>query len=180
MASQHLYPCPHCQAKVPISTTRSGQEIECQTCNQVFEAPKLQILRQHLATGKSVKSVPFRDHFASRALYTGGLLLVLIGLAGGLSLHYYSNQLIGQFDFEEAMNSIADQAQSLPPTAVYQEWFYVEKEPELSEWREHPVVGNRTQGKILKTISYFVLGLAAVGLILILCSPLVGRSKRRL
>lgn len=105
-------------------------------------------------------------------------MLILLGLGGGTALFLYSGRLIDLFDFDHSMQMIQDKSKELSPVEVYWQWFYIENQGELKEWMEHPVVGLQTQGRILRTVSYAIFGLAGLGLILMICSPFV-KSRRR-
>jgi len=178
MAIRYLFPCPSCQRPSELSPSQAGQEIECFGCKNSYEAPKLQTLREFPRIGETSKSVAYADQYLSRAIFSGGLIAALAGLVAGISLYLYANYLTGMVNFEGGMDFIADQAQTLSPTEVYREWYFVEAKGELEEWMEHPAVGFQAQGRILKIVAYLLLGMGTLGLLSMFGSRFIGRTQK--
>jgi hypothetical protein len=177
MTFRFKFPCPHCQQASELSPSQAGQETVCQSCKGSFEAPKLQTLREYPRIGEAVKSVAYADQYLSRAIFSGGLIAALLGLAAGISLYLYANYLSGMVNFDGGMNYISGQAEAINPAEVYREWYFVETMDEFEEWIEHPAVSAQAQGNILKYVAYLLLALGIAGLLAMLGSRLVGQAS---
>jgi hypothetical protein len=146
--------------------TQAGQDFTCDKCKQVFEVPQLQVLNKFEIAEASSSSDRKTTASAGRdILFVVGLICLILGSAAGYGLNRYSNSLIYELENEE--QKIVEQADSFTPGRVLLEWYYIEKEPDLPEWQEHPIIGNQKQGKILKNFAYGLWGIGGVGLLLL-------------
>ncbi len=162
MKLRYLFPCPHCNADVSLTTTQAGQSIQCGSCQAFFEAPKLQQIKAcPLAEPNQIKTPSHVESHAGRATIVAGLILLIIGGTAGGALYFYANSMIFELDLEESMEFITDKVAGLSDAEVYREWYLVENDGDLGEWIETPVMRYRAQGLILRNIAYglFVIGL---------------------
>lgn len=100
--------------------------------------------------------------------------MCVLGSASGYGLYRYGTSMM--FDFSSGKKQLEEQADKLKPNAVLREWYIVEKNQDLPEWREHPAIRYNTQGNILIKIAFGLLAIGVIGL-LIFCLGLLDRLR---
>lgn len=166
MKSRYLFPCPHCHADVSLTTTQAGQSVQCGSCEALFEAPKLQQIKAcPLAEPNLTKAPSHVDSHSGRATIVAGLILLIVGGAAGGALYFYANAMVFELDLEDNMTFVTDRVAAMNDAEVYREWYFVEKDGDLGEWAEAPIMRYRAQGLILKNIAYGLFVVALLGLI---------------
>lgn len=167
MAVQYRFPCPTCQHVNQISTTQSGQELNCPACENAFEIPKLQIMRQLALVESELPEVTARSQSSiSRVIFAFGLIVALLGMVAGLAAYFYARQISNDFEFVKGVDYINKQADDIDPVMLYKEWFFVEMQDDLGEWMESETVRYKTQGKIISFVAYGLLGVGALGFLI--------------
>ncbi len=170
MSTRFLYSCPQCDHQIELVATQAGQNIECPDCQLQSEAPKLGLLRQlpvlEQAQAKSTSGV-------KRGLFTIGLaMLVLLG-GIGTALYNYASNLIIDPQLDKVFVTVSEELEKQPAPELLDIWSQLEFEKGIGEWRELGFARYKTQGNILKLISYGLLTLASVGLLMLIGSFLI-------
>ncbi|MEM7456052.1 MAG: hypothetical protein AAF456_17015 [Planctomycetota bacterium] len=169
MADTYLLPCPFCDANIEVTVRQSGQQTRCESCGETTDIPtmgaikKLPLKEEPLAQVSSSRRGPSRT---ASSLFAAGLLLLVIGGAGGFYLMQRANSLIDDTDIEAVVleqNQVFDDIQGFE---LWDTWDAAVREG-LGEYQETDYVRNNAQGAILKNVAYSVFGLAGLGLLLI-------------
>lgn len=171
MPPRYLYPCPHCNYTFELATKQAGQSLSCPECQAEFEAPKLGILKtlevaanSHPATQNS-----FAGGIKSSLFVAGLAIAVILGTAGSL-LYVYSSKLIGRVDIAKGSEVFNEEVNLYTDSQVVEKFEQMNVSDGLGEWKEQKVVRYSNQGRILQTTSYGILGLAGVGLMMLIGS----------
>jgi hypothetical protein len=173
---RYLYLCPRCSHTNLLSATQAGQELTCAGCNQSFEVPQLQVLRQFAVEKDSTAVKEKSTSWAARdMLFVIGMICLIVGSSSGYGLYRYSNSLID--DIKNPDKEIEMRVDSLSSGAVLWDWYHIEKNPDLPDWLEHPIIGRRKQGNILKKVAYGLCGIGGCGFLLVATSLLMRRGK---
>jgi hypothetical protein len=162
-----------------VATTQAGQEMTCAECQERFEVPQLQVLRQLDTEESWTKPDPLRRTSGRReVLFVIGLVTMLLGMGTGYELNRHSNSLM--IEFESPETQVEEQANALSPAQVLGQWVAIENSADLPEWQEHPMIGNLKQGRILKNISFGLWGIGGLGFLMIIASFFCQSKKRKL
>lgn len=170
MSLQYLLPCPECSESIKLVAAQAGQDIECPDCGHSFEAPRLGELKRLETVGDSSSKAGGQASFAKRALFSGGLLVLVLFGVPGLLLNNYANSLIIELNLEETFINWNKSIDELSPEELFQEWTAMDYESGLGEWREQVHARYEAQGKILRNVSYGILSVAALGLLMLVSS----------
>lgn len=173
---RYAYPCPHCAQINSLTATQAGQELLCSGCQKTFEVPQLQVLRQYGVSNDSTVSEKKPANWAARdLLFALGLICLILGVSTGYGLYRYSHSLI--FELANKDKEIEEQVDALSAGGVLWDWYHIEKNPDLPEWHEHPIIGNQKQGQILMKIAYGLWGLGGIGFLLLATSLMMRRGE---
>jgi hypothetical protein len=175
MAIRYRFPCPHCGNLNSISATMAGQELNCSICDTSFEVPQLKVLKGYEPAESTPTIKPNQLSNRPRILFVLGLSICLLGTACGYALLRYSKSMI--VDFSNGTRDIEQMADDLKPGGVLREWYFVERNPDLPEWQEHPAIRYSNQGKILTKFAFGLLAIGGLGLLLLGFGLLDGRRS---
>ncbi|MEL7499348.1 MAG: hypothetical protein AAFN77_17200 [Planctomycetota bacterium] len=161
-------PCPECGQFIEVSPRQSGQSVVCPHCNATTEAPRLGVMKQLDPVGKPAVNASAGVRPASNGVFVAGLFLLVLGLVAGISLNYYANQLIIDYNVEGGMDRLDPYVDELTPAQVALLFDQMNVDAGLGDWKEQPYVAQTKQGQILKLIAYAFYGLSGIGLIMML------------
>jgi hypothetical protein len=175
MSLRYQFPCENCDHVFELVSRQAGQELKCPECEATSSAPKLGELRQ-LETIGSDDSLPASKSRggAKNILFASGLALAILAGAAGIGLYQYANSMITEFDIDKTMQSVDEWFDAAPPSDVVAAFEGMQVDQGLGDWQEQPIVGDNRQGAILRNVSYGLLGLAGVGLLLMIGSLMSG------
>ena len=174
MSSRYLFPCSQCDHELELVATQAGQEIDCPDCGQTIEAPKLGVLRQlPVVEQTAAKKTLGRNTRLKRTLFATGLgLAVVLGGIGG-ALYKYASDMIVDPQLEKLFAQFDEEIEQMPTPQVLDIWSQMNFEEGLGEWREMGYARYRAQGTILQRVAYGVIGLAFVGLLMLIGSFMI-------
>jgi hypothetical protein len=150
---------------------QAGQELKCPQCETSCPAPKLGSLRQlETIGGAEPSSQEAASGGARNGLFVAGLALAIFAGAAGVGLFQYGSSMIVKFDVVQEIDSFDEWMDDRPPAEVVAVYEAMDVERGLGDWVEQPHVGSTRQGRILQFASYGLMGLAGVGLSLVIGS----------
>jgi hypothetical protein len=179
MSLRYLFPCQNCDHVFELVSKQAGQDLKCPKCEATSSAPKLGSLRQLSVVGEE-EPVPASaaNAGAKNSLFVFGLALTILFGAAGIGLYQYADKMITEIDIDQKMEQVDDWLDGLPPSDVVAMFEAMQVDKGLGDWQEQPYVGDTRQGTILKNFSYGLMGLAGVGVLLVIGSfTLSGRRK---
>ena len=166
MPSQYSLSCPKCQHSNAITTTQAGQDLECASCKDTIQAPRLGELKQ-LPQIDTPEDTSKKKSSRGGKLFVLGMIMLIFGGGGGAGLFYYASTKL--FDYntkvEEAvvqMDTVIDELSVVDATMLYEE---MPLEGGLPAWQEQPYVSSNKQGIILRYFSFGLLTIGGIGLL---------------
>ncbi len=180
MADRFSLPCPRCTASNEVETRQAGETISCAQCQQAIEIPTLRGLRllHPIAIGTTARrpSAGAGQFLVSRVTFALGLVLLIVGLAGGGGLWYSAAQLetepsqseidqlnaeifasIDQSNVTEFWNTWHEQIIALPPGTYQPSEFAV----------------NRQTARTRQTVGLWFFGLVPLGVAALIGSAFI-------
>ena len=173
MSSRFLFPCPECNHSIELVATQAGQSIECPECNLQAEAPKLGILRQLPIVEQAQSSKASRNSGFKRSLFTAGLAISVLMGGVGTALYKYASSLIIDPHLDQVFASMSEQLELQKAPELLDIWSQMRFEDGIGEWREMGYARYKTQGTILKRLSYGLFGIASIGLLMLIGSFMI-------
>ncbi len=171
--ARFLYPCPHCDHQVELQTAQAGQDIECPSCQQKLEAPKLGVMRQLPIVGGDAPKSKSGNSGLKRFLFAGGLALAVLLGASGWAIYQYGSRMIIDVNWDEAIGMMEADHENLTGSELLIEFNKMDVSRGIGEWEEQELTKNRTQGIYLRYFSFALMGGAGIGLLMILASFMV-------
>lgn len=174
MPTHYLLPCPACEHPFELTARQAGQPLNCSQCEHAFEAPKLGTLKQLPVSGEGSA-----DPAASKKESTGwkkyvfasGLIIAVVAGIAGAALYWYSQSLFTPTDVEGHISQVIEKdLDQFSPAQLWDLWKRQDLEGGLGEWFEPEYMGDNIQSNILKNFSYGLLGLAGLGVLILLSS----------
>lgn len=167
MSIRYLLPCSNCDHQFEVVATQAGQDLECPKCNTQQEAPKLGQIKQLPTTGDSGSADKSKK--GNSILTTLGLLIALVcGGAGGFLYWYGSDMVTDEFNMEEQIEFMNESIDKFSPAEVLRQYTSINADEGLGDWQETTVMRYNNQGYIIKNFSYGIMGLAVVGLLMMI------------
>lgn len=181
MSLRYLFPCQNCDHVFELVSKQAGQDLKCPNCQATSSAPKLGSLRQLSVVGEDeLAPSSAANGGAKNSLFVFGLALAILFGAAGIGLYQYANSLITEINIDQKMEDMDKWLDGIPPSDVVAMFEAMQVDKGLGDWQEQPYVGDTRQGTILKNFSYGLMGLAGVGLLLVIGSfAFSGRGKTR-
>ena len=170
MSTRFLYSCPQCDRQIALVATQAGQNIECPGCHLQSEAPKLGVLRQLPVLEQAQPEI---TSGVKRALFTIGLAMAVLLGGIGTALYNYASNLIVDPQLDRVFITVSEELEKQPAPELLDIWSQLKFEEGIGEWRELGFARYKTQGNILKLVSYGLLTLVSVGLIMLIGSFLI-------
>lgn len=174
MPIHYLLPCDGCEHQFQLTTSQAGQPQGCPQCGATIDAPKLGTLKQlptsvHSEAAASQGEVGWKRYVFAMGLMTA----VAAGIAGG-ALYWYSQSLFTPVDVESHIEMVQQDIDQFSPAELWYNWHHptVQQQLEdgLGEWFEPEYMGKNIQSNHLKNFSYGLLGLAGLGVLMLLSS----------
>ena len=176
MSAQYLLPCPDCENKVPVNARQAGAQVTCPHCNTEIEVPTLGRMKQYQVLdppeSDSGPTVPSEQNRLKGLLFAGGLILAVLAGAAAGGIYSMSAKKTIDVDVESEISEMLNQFDQLPVANLYDEW--MARPTDLGEWKEFEFVKINKEGNVLRVFSYVFMGLAAIGLLMIGSSFMVG------
>lgn len=170
MAVQYLLPCSKCAHPIPVAPQLAGGQVDCPECGHPQEVPTLGRLRALESIGEEEPQTR-QEREARRGrglLFSLGLILTVVFGLGAATLFYMGSQREVDIDVEQRITEQLAMYENATPSDLYIAW---ENRPEeLGEWREYEFVQSNREGYVLKLFSYILMGVAAIGVALLLAS----------
>ncbi|QEG24618.1 hypothetical protein [Mariniblastus fucicola] len=176
MAARYAYECPECHSTIELSTTQAGQQLTCAGCSAVITAPKLGVIKGLPAVGGQ-SATPARQGRAPKSgsplkswLFTGGLLLAVLGGIAGSAAQYRANEFRVDIDFDAAVAKEMDLIDSHSPAEIYGIAVESTKDSFALEYSEVPYRTSNIKSGIIQWVAWTCFGVAGVGLLMLLGS----------
>lgn len=173
MSARFYFPCPSCDHRFEIETRAAGRQLSCPICQAEVEAPKMGDIRKlelvetdQPASGSGRKPAGR----AKSVLFSIGLATMVIFAASGVGLYYYSTTIEIPVDFDRGMEFQNSQLDGMNAADLWDFYYENLKDAPLGDWQEHEVTKGNLQSGILKKFSYGLLGIGALGLLMLLGS----------
>lgn len=173
MPSRFLFPCPNCNLNIELVATQAGQSIECPECNLETEAPKLGTLRQLPVVEQAQSPKKSRNSGFKRSLFTAGLAILVLMGGIGAALYNYASSMIVDPQLDLVFASMTEELEKKQAPELLDIWAQMRFEEGIGEWREMGYARYRTQGTILRRVSYGLFGIASIGLLMLLGSFMI-------
>jgi hypothetical protein len=190
MAQRYLLPCGHCSQKIPVETTQAGQTITCSGCQAEIKLGTLRDIRALAAEDASAETASrdvrsSRMSLTRRALFVGGILLLVTGLLWGVrsasrAADQGSKQVPNTLS-DEKVKTLEAVLRTESPSRMLDRWSEV-KEEAVAEWVEDPSIRARRMARTFRFYSWVGFGLAGLGLLGVvgtLVLPTAGRGGRQ-
>ncbi len=103
-------------------------------------------------------------------LFVVGLALAIVGGATGYFVNRYADNLILEVDNEAEKESFDQEVDRLTAPQVVALYEAMQIEKGLGEWYEPNFIRYNTQGEILRKASYGLIGLAGLGMLVLIGS----------
>lgn len=174
MSLRYKLPCPHCDYCLEVIPRQAGQDLECPQCLQTIEAPKLGKMKQLETVGGSPERAASNSGGSLRnMLFVIGLLVAIVGGAGGYFVYRHADNLIFEIDYEEEEKKFNEEVDILTPGQVVALHDEMNIEAGLGEWYEPNFVRYNTQGAYLLKFAYGLFGLSGLGVLCLIGSLLI-------
>lgn len=173
MPSRFLFPCPECNRNIELVATQAGQRIVCPECNLQTEAPKLGILRQLPVVEQTQSAKTSRNSGFKRTMFTAGLAISVLMGGIGAALYNYASSMIIDPQLDLVFASMTEELEKKNAPELLDIWSQMRFEDGIGEWREMGYARYRTQGTILKKVSYGLFGIASIGLLMLIGSFMI-------
>ena len=169
MSVKFSLPCPDCSQTIEVGIPQAGQEVTCDGCGQSTTAPRLGELKKlPPADNDSSPASGAAVNRSKSSLFVAGILLAILGLAGGGGIYYYGSTLIVDFNVEKGLDrQDRELVDKLQPDELVAYFDALPIKDGLGEWKEQPHVSATKQGNILIQFAYVMFGIGAIGLVLI-------------
>lgn len=174
-ANLYLLPCPKCQHPFELASRQAGQTVQCSECEHSFDAPRLGELKQleQVAATGSEHTASAPSSILKRWLFTLGLAMTVLLGAAGVGVYQFAGSIQQEIDAEKAMENIEARIAEMSDAEIYQVASSYDSEDTIGEYFQPGTVKSNKQGEILEYVAYGLLGLAAVGLLMLVGSFLV-------
>lgn len=174
MPIHYLLPCSDCEHQFQLTTSQAGQPLQCPQCDTVIDAPKLGTLKQ-LPTleDASTKATAAGNQTAGwkRHVFAIGLMTAVAAGIAGAALYWYSQSLFTPVDVDGHIELVHQELDKCSPAELWQIWHQqTDLEDGLGEWAEPKYMGQNIQSNHLKNFAYGLLGLAGIGVLMLLSS----------
>ena len=169
MADTYLLPCPHCNANNGVTVRQAGQQTDCENCGKTIDIPTMGALKQLSRKEESTPeatSIRRGSNRTASSLFAAGLLLLVIGGAGGFFTLQRANSMIDDTDIESLVLEQNEVFNDMNGFELWDTWDAAVREG-LGEYQETDFVRNNAQGAILTKVAYGIFGLAGLGVLLI-------------
>ena len=179
MASNlYLLPCVECQHPLEVQTRQAGQPLICPHCDHSFDAPRLGEFKQlqRVSNGASPQSGGGGDGSTSmlkRWLFTLGLAMAVLLGAAGFGVYQFAASIQQEIDADGALAAYEKDIDMLSDAEVYQVAAVHSEQETIGEYFQPQSIKSNKQGEILKYVAFGLLGLAAIGLLMLVGSFLV-------
>lgn len=177
MSLRYLFPCPECDHQLEVTPRQAGQDLTCPQCSHSIEAPKLGKMKQLEVLGATQNRAVSKSGGSLRnMLFVVGLLIAIVGGAGGYFVYQYADSLIFEIDYEEEEEKFNAEVDMLTPGQVVALYDEMNIEAGLGEWYEPNFVRYNIEGGHLKKFAYGLFGLAGLGVVCLIASFLIRSS----
>ena len=179
MASNlYLLPCAKCQHPLEVQTRQAGQSLTCPQCNHSFDAPRLGEFKrlQHASNGASPQLGSGGQGSTSilkRWLFTLGLAMAVLLGAAGFGVYQFAGSIQQEIDADGALEQLAKDIDGFSDAEVYQVATTYDVDESIGEYFQPDRVKSNKQGEILEYVAFGLMGLAAIGLLMLVGSFLV-------
>ena len=176
MASNlYLLPCAECQHPLEVQTRQAGQSLTCPQCNHSFDAPRLGELKrlQQVDSGASPQSGGSGRGTTSmlkRWLFTLGLAMAVLLGAAGIGVYQFATSIQREIDADGALELYESDIDKLTDAEVYQVAATYGEDETIGEYYQPSTVKSNKQGEILEYVAFGLMGLAAIGLFMLIGS----------
>ena len=177
MAQLYLLPCGSCDNKIEIELKQAGSEVGCPSCQSKTAAPTMGgIKKLEHAESSGIMIDPKSNSTASRHiglkqwLFSGGLVVLVLAAVAGFATWFYADSLVTISNIDQRVAAANQQIPTISPAQIWDSWDDLTSAGQLPEWKEIESIGHNKQAAYLKNIAYGFIGLAAVGLLLLLSS----------
>jgi len=175
MASNlYLLPCDECQHSLELQKRQAGQTVTCPQCGHSFAAPRLGEFK-NLQTTASGEPEPTTGSTSvlKRWLFTLGLAMTVLLGAAGVGVYQFAGSIQEEIHAESRLEDYNKDIEQFSDAEVYQIAATYTEDQTLGEYFQPGLVKNNKQGEILEYVAYGLLGLAALGLAMLVGSFLV-------
>ena len=171
-ANLYLLPCPQCQHPLELASRQAGQRVQCSKCEHSFDAPRLGELKQleKTTTSGSGPTTAAPSSILKRWLFTLGLAMTVLLGAAGIGVYQFANSIQREIDAEGALRNIEARLEKMSDAEVYHVAASYKSKDSIGEYFQPGLVKSNKQGEILEYVAYGLLGLAAVGLLMLIGS----------
>ena len=177
MAQNFLFRCSGCDKDFEVGVKSAGTDVNCPFCEQKNSLPGLrQIKALPAAQQESVVENTTGHSATKRFLFSGGLLVAVLGSLLGLALSYYADSLATELKVEEKIEFGSAYVDTMTPGRLWETWDRLAAKG-LPDWQESQDVRYNKQAGYLKSIAYGLMGLGGLGLLSLLASFFVGGRK---
>ena len=176
MAQNHLFSCTNCEKDFPVNDRSAGMPVSCPFCEHINNLPGMRQIRAlPIAEGTPLKKSR-KESSAKRFLFSGGLLVAVIGGLLGIALSYYADSLATELRLEEKIDFGNQYVDDMTPGHLWEAWDAMATKG-LPDWQETHDVRYNKQAGYLKSIAYGLFGICGIGLLSLLLSFVVGNKR---
>ena len=147
--------------------------MQCPQCDAAIDAPKLGTLKQLPTLEDAATTTTATSGQAGswkRPVFAIGLLTAVVAGIAGAALYWYSQSLFTPVDIEGHIELVQQELDKCSPGELWQIWHQQTDLDGLGEWAEPKYMGQNIQSNHLKNFSYGLLGLAGIGVLMLLSS----------
>jgi len=174
---RYLFTCTGCDKQFEITEKNAGMTYACPFCEAENAIPGMRDIRklptqEETATNKPPKLTSRNE--AGAWLFSGGLLIAVIGGLLGIALFGYADSIAVDTQVDAQIEWAQTQVDGLNGGQLWDTWDALAEG--LPDWAESAGVRYNKQSRYLKNISYGLFGLSALGL-LALIGSFLGRKS---
>ena len=160
----HLFPCTGCEKSFEITEKNAGMAYACPFCEAENTIPGMRDIRKlpikHESSTNKAPKLTSRNE-AGSWLFSGGLLVAVIGGLLGIALLGYANSIRVDTRVEEQIEWRQTQIGELAGGQLWEVWDQMAEG--LPDWAETEGVRYNKQSGHLKNIAYGLFGISAIG-----------------
>lgn len=181
MSKCYQLPCKKCGHPVEVEGRHAGGTVNCPSCEAAVEVPTFRVLKSLTASeDPTVSAAGGEPNRIKGVLFAVGFgVAVIAGIAGGFLYQYASTMVANtNLDSERIVKEGAAEVEGAPIGALWEYWNTDIEGVELPDWQESSWRRYNRQGRTLTNIAYGILGVAALGLLVMLGSFFIAKTKR--
>lgn len=181
MSNCYQLPCPKCGYLLEVEGRHAGGIVDCVSCRTPVDVPTFRILKTLAVSGKpSIFDSGGEPNRIKSVLFAVGFgVAVIAAVAGGFLYQYASNMVQNtEVDSEKVANDSAAVVEEASVGALWNYWNTSIEGAELPDWQESAWRRYNRQGRTLVKFAYGFLGVAAAGLVAVIASFFLPKTKR--